>query len=108
MGYFLVQGAFTAEAWANFTKNPQDRVEAVRPVVKALGGEVVGGWFAFGEYDIIAIFQMPDNVSAAAIAIAFSAAGTTRAVKTTPLLTMEEGMEAMRRTSSAGFRPPSS
>lgn len=53
--------------------NPQNRIEAVRPVVEKLGGKIESAWFSFGDYDIVVISEMPDNVSAAAIAMAFAA-----------------------------------
>lgn len=108
MPYYLLQAAYTTDAWAAMVKNPQNRLEAVRPVVERLGGRVEGGWLAFGEYDAILICQMPDNVSAAAFSMAASAGGAVKAVKTTPLMTIEEGMQAMRKAAGAGFRPPSS
>ena len=47
------------EAWSGLVKNPQNRLEAVRPVVEKLGGKIEGGWLAFGEYDIVLVCQMP-------------------------------------------------
>jgi uncharacterized protein with GYD domain len=61
---------------------------------------------SFGEYDIILVVDMPDNVSAAAISIAAAAGGAVKAIKTTPLMTMEEGIEAMRKGAAAGYRAP--
>jgi uncharacterized protein with GYD domain len=54
------------------------------------------------------IFEMPDNVSMAAFALAAAAGGAVKAVKTTPLMTIEEGIEAMRKASGTGYRPPGS
>lgn len=109
MPYYLLQVAYTSDAWAAQVKNPQNRVEAVRPVLEKLGGKFEGAaWYAFGEYDIVAVVQAPDNVSAAAFSIAASAGGAVKAIKTTPLMTMEEGVEAMRKAGAAGYRPPSS
>jgi len=88
-------------------KNPQNRVDAVRPVAERLGGKLEHGWLAFGDYDIVAILQMPDNASAAAFSIAASAGGAVKAIKTTPLMTTEEGIAAMKKASAAGYRPPS-
>ncbi len=106
MAHYLVQAAYTADAWAAMVKSPQDRIEAIRPAVEGLGGKVVGGWFAFGKYDVVAVLEMPDNVSAAAFSLAASAGGAVKALKTTPLMTIEEGMAAMRKASGAGYRPP--
>jgi len=106
MAYYLLQVAYAPEAWAALVKNPQNRIEAVRPAVEKLGGKIQGAWFAFGEYDIVTIFEMPDNASAAAISIAFTAGGAVKAIKTTPLMTVEEGIEAMRKAGGTGYRPP--
>ncbi len=94
MGYYLFQAAYTSEAWASLVKNPQDRLGAVRPVVESLGGSLEHGWNSFGKYDVVAICNMPDNVTAAAFSIAVSAGSGIKAGKTTPLLTMEEGVLA--------------
>ena len=106
MAYYLVQVAYTPEAWASMVKNPQDRTEAVRPVVERLGGSWESSFLTFGEYDILAIIQMPDNVSAAAFSMAASAGGAVKAFKTTPLMTAQEGLEAMRKGGQAGYQPP--
>jgi hypothetical protein len=50
---------------------------------------------------------MPDNVSAAGVSIAAAAGGAVKAIKTTPLMTVQESMEAMRKAGQAGYRPPS-
>jgi uncharacterized protein with GYD domain len=73
--------------------------------LKKLGGKVEHGWLAFGEHDIVSVLQMPDNVNAAVIAIAFAAGGALKNVKTTPLLSAEEGVEAMRKAATCGYRP---
>ena len=46
---------------------------------------------------MVSILQMPGNVNAVAIAIAFAAGGSVKNVKTTPLLSAEEGVEALRK-----------
>ena len=99
-------GAYTPEAWANLVAQPDDRVVAVRPVVERLGGKVLHGWFAFGDYDVIAIIEMPTNVDAAAFSIAAAAAGAIRTIKTTPLLTTAEGIEAMKKAGFSGYKAP--
>jgi uncharacterized protein with GYD domain len=106
MAQYLVQVAYTPEAWASLLQNPQNRIQAIAPVVERLGGKVQGLWLTFGEYDSILITQMPDRVSAAAFSMAISAGGAVKACTTTPLVTAEEGMEAMRKAAGAGYSPP--
>jgi uncharacterized protein with GYD domain len=108
MAYFLLQGAYTSEAWKTFAQNPQDRTEAIRPAVEKLGGKIESLYFMFGEYDVMVILQMPDNVSAAAFTLAVAAGGAFKAQKTTPLMSAEEGMEALKRSKDTGYRPPGS
>ncbi len=107
MAHYMVEAAYTPDAWGGLVKKPQDRAEALRPVIEGLGGKLVSFYMSFGEYDALVIAEMPDNVSAAAVSIAASAGGAVKAIKTTPLMTVREGMEAMRKASQAGYRPPS-
>jgi uncharacterized protein with GYD domain len=104
---YLLQLSYTAEAWAAMIKHPQNRAEAVRKAVEKLGGEVGAFWAAFGDCDLIGILEMPDNVSAAAFALAVAAGGACRNVKTTPLLSMEEAIEAMKKAGKSGYKPVS-
>ena len=103
---YLLQVAYTPEAWAHLIAQPQDRIEAVRPAIEKLGGKVLQGWFSFGDYDIVAILEMPGNVEAAAFSLAASAGGAIRSIKTTPLLTTAEGTEAMKKASKSGYKAP--
>lgn len=104
MPHSLVQVAYNSEAWQALIKNPQDRIEAVRPAVENVGGKIKEGWFAFGDYDAVVITEMPDNFAASAIAIAFAAGGSCKSVKTTPLMSSAEAVEALKKASRAGYR----
>jgi len=108
MAKYLFQATYTSDAWAAQVQNPQNRAEILRPMIERLGGRMECAYFAFGEYDVVAIFEMPDNVSMATFSLAGAAGGAVKAVKTTPLMTIEEGMEAMRRASGTGYQPPGS
>jgi uncharacterized protein with GYD domain len=105
MPRFLHQVSYTSEAMSRLISNPQDRFEAVRAPIEKLGGKIEHGYFAFGDYDAILITEMPDNVSAAAIALAFAAGGSLRNCTTTPLLTAAEGLDAMRKAATCGYKP---
>ena len=105
MPQYLTQVSYTQEAWQALVHNPQDRIEAVRPAIEKLGGKVVNAWFAFGDFDVVAVLEMPNNVAAAAIAIAFAAGGACRNVKTTPLLSTSEAVEAAKKAATSGYRP---
>jgi uncharacterized protein with GYD domain len=104
MPHFLTQVAYTTEAWSTLVKNPVDRSKAIRPAIEKLGGKVISGYMTFGDYDLIVITELPTNTDAAAIAIAAAAGGSIRSIKTTPLLTTEEAMEALKKAQSSGYR----
>ena len=98
MVHYLVQATFTPETWTAMMEDPEAyRGKWVRIVVGKLGGRVENVWLALGEYDAVVICQLPDNVRAAALSMALSATGSLKELKTTPLLTVEEGVAAMKR-----------
>jgi uncharacterized protein with GYD domain len=105
MAHFLVQVSYSPEAWASLVKGPQNRIGAVSKAVETLGGKLVQGWLSFGDYDTVVILDMPDNVAAAAFAAAIAAGGSCKGVKTTPLLSPEEGVAAMKKAGSSGYKP---
>ena len=106
MPHYMIQVTYTGEAWGAQLKSPRDPLDRVGPAIQKLGGKVESAYYTFGEYDLVGIIQFPDNVSAAALSLAASAGGAVKAIKTTPLMTIEEGLQAMRKAAGAGYRPP--
>jgi len=107
MPHYLLQVSYTSKGLATLVNNPQNRMDVLRPVFASLGGRLDGMWFSFGDYDLVMICQMPDNASVAAISMAISSGDAVKTVKTTPLMTMKEGMEAMKKATTTAYRPPS-
>jgi uncharacterized protein with GYD domain len=105
MPHYLQQVAYSQEGWEALVANPQNRIEAVRPAIEKLGGKIEAAWFSFGDYDVVVIAELPDNVSAAAIAMAFAAGGACKSVQTTPLITPDEAMQALKKARESGYRP---
>jgi uncharacterized protein with GYD domain len=104
MPFFCHQVSYTKEAWARLMQNPQDRLEAVRAPIEKLGGKMHTSFFAFGPFDVLAITEFPDNISAAAISIAFAAGGAVSNIQTTPLLTAAQAVEALRKAGTCGYK----
>lgn len=105
MADYLLQLSYSTAAWTALIKRPENRVEAVRKVVEKLGGKLGAFWFSFGDHDLIGVVEMPDNVRAAAFAMALAAGGACKRVKTTPLLSVEEGIDAMKKAGACGYKP---
>jgi uncharacterized protein with GYD domain len=79
------------------------RRDTIGKLIQDSGGSMESFYFAFGEDDVYVTFDLPDNVSAAAVALAVNSATTTH-LKTIVLLTPEEVDEASKKTVS--YRPP--
>jgi uncharacterized protein with GYD domain len=105
MPSYLIQVAYTPEAVAAFIAKPHDRTEPIRKVVEKLGGKLDKLYLAFGDYDVVGIYEMPDNVSAAAFALGIAGGGACKSVKTTPLISTEEGITALKKAGSSGYKP---
>jgi len=105
MPSYLIQIAYTPEALTSLIKKPHDRAAVVGKAIEKLGGKMNGFWLSFGDHDVIGIFEMPDNISAAAFALAIGAGGACKSVKTTPLLAMEDGVAALKKAGGSGYKP---
>jgi len=105
MPHYLHQVAYSREGWEALLAHPENRIEAVKPAIEKLGGKIETAWFAFGKYDVIVITELPDNISAAAISIAFAGGGACKAVQTTPLMSAEEAVQAFKKAGKCGYRP---
>ena len=106
MPFYLTQFSYAPGTWAKLMKNPEDRRAAATQYIEAVGGKLHGFWYALGDHDGYNLWEAPDNVSVAATAIALSAGGALSSVQTTPLLTVEETLEALQKASAIKYRPP--
>lgn len=108
MPYFLFQASYTAQAISGLISNPEDRSTAIRSLVEGVGGRVESSYYAFGDYDIVIIAELPDNASMAALSMVAASSGATLNIKTTVLIPISEGVEAARKAAGIGYRPPGS
>jgi uncharacterized protein with GYD domain len=106
MALYALQASYTPIALTALVDAPANRLDTLRPVVERLGGRIVGGWLCFGDYDSLVICELPDAVSAAALSMAISSSGAIRAAKTTPLITFDEGVAALKKAAAAGYAAP--
>lgn len=106
MPTYMVQAAYTSAAWHKLVQRPENRLEAMRPVIEKLGGTLQSWFYCWGDYDVVMLFDVPDNVNAAAVSMAVAAGGAVKDIKTTPLLAPDEGFDAMLLAQGAGYRPP--
>jgi uncharacterized protein with GYD domain len=107
MPLYLYQAAYTPESLAAQLKEPKDRIEVVKPAFDAIGGKIVAAGHPFGEYDVLVVFEAPDDTAAAALAVAVGAGGAFRSARTTRLLSGQEWVASLRRAQdvSPQYRP---
>jgi uncharacterized protein with GYD domain len=104
MPKYLVRASYVGEGLKGLLKEGgSSRRDAVETVIKGMGGTLEAFYYAFGEDDVIGLADLPDNVSAAAFALAINASGAVQA-RTTVLMTPAEVDEAVKKT--VNYRPP--
>lgn len=106
MPYYLTRFSYTPETWARLIDKPEDRRAAAQQYIESVGGRLHGFWYAFGEHDAYNLWEAPENVSMAAVALAISAGGALSSFQTTPLLSVEETLAALEKARSIKYRPP--
>jgi uncharacterized protein with GYD domain len=108
MAHYLIEVGYTPQAWSSQIDSQANVVDRITPVVKACKGSIQSIYYAFGDDDLIGIIDFPSPEDAAAFALTVTAAGALRSFKTTPLMTVEQGIASMKRASEvrAKYTPP--
>ncbi len=104
MPKYLLQASYSAEGSKGLLKDGgTKRVAAARTLVESLGGKLDSLYFAFGDTDVVAIVDLPDNAAAAAASLTIAGSGALTG-KITVLLTPEDIDQASRK--SGKYTPP--
>jgi uncharacterized protein with GYD domain len=106
MPMYLTRFSYTPDTWAKLVKNPEDRRQAAKQYIESVGGKLHGFWYAFGDHDGYNLWEAPDNVSMAAVAIAIGGGGALSSIHTTVLLTVDETIDALKKSSTIAYRRP--
>jgi uncharacterized protein with GYD domain len=104
MPKYLSRTSYTAEGLKGLLKDGgTKRKQAMEQMAKSLGGKLEAFYYAFGDDDLYAIWDVPDNVNVAAASLMVNASGVAKA-KITVLLTPEEIDRAAKM--SVDYSPP--
>jgi len=106
MPLYLTKFSYTPATWARLIGNPEDRRRAAQSYIESVGGKLHGFWYAFGTHDGYNLWEAPDNVSMAAVAVAISSGGALSSFETTVLLTVDETIDALRKAGQIRYRAP--
>ena len=108
MAKYLVTGSYTAESWAAQIENPQNRIEVIGKQMAAMGVNILAGYLAFGDTDLVIIIEGPDDITAAAMLMKVASTGAVSNLSTTVLIDPEDAVEAMKKAKDFGYTPPKS
>jgi uncharacterized protein with GYD domain len=104
MPKYLIEASYTPEGVKGVqSAGGTSRRDAIAALAESVGGRLESLYFAFGDHDVYATVELPDNESAAAVALTVNSTGGA-AVRTVVLLTPEEVDAAAKR--SVDYRPP--
>ena len=106
MPMYLTRFSYSPETWARLISKPEDRRAAAQAYIESVGGKLHGFWYAFGEHDGYNLWEAPDNVSMAAVAVAIGAGGALSSFETTVLLSVEDTLTALETARSIKYKPP--
>jgi uncharacterized protein with GYD domain len=104
MALYMYQASYTAKSMAAQLKQPQDPVETIKPKLEDLGAKVLVAGFPFGDYDVLVVYEAPDDMTAASVSMAIAAAGEVHSGKTTRLLSGQEWLESLRKRKIVNIR----
>jgi uncharacterized protein with GYD domain len=95
MPKYLVEANYSHEGLQGLMHDKASgRLASLTKAVEGLGGKIESAYFTLGDRDVIVILDLPDNVSATALALVSSSSGMVR-TKTTALLTVQEVDQAI-------------
>lgn len=106
MSLYMVQFAYTSEAWTALTKHPEDRTAGLKALMEKLGCRLEALYMSFGEYDGVVIVEAPDETTMTAAVLATIAPGHLRATKTTVLMRVGSVVEAMKKAGAVNYKGP--
>lgn len=107
MPFYMFKGRYTPASLKSLVANPEDREAAARKMIEALGGKLHHMFFCFGEEDVIALIEAPDDQTMAAGALLVGASGAMSGGATVKLMTSKEAMAAMKKAgqASSSYQP---
>jgi uncharacterized protein with GYD domain len=104
MPKFLIEASLTTEGVKGVqSEGGSARREAVASAMQSVGGRLESFYFGFGEHDVFAIGDFPDDESAVAMVLAVNSSGAV-ATRTVVLITPEQVDAAIER--SVQYRAP--
>ncbi|MCK8482467.1 GYD domain-containing protein [Aliiroseovarius sp. S2029] len=97
MSFYLFKGQYSTDSLRALVDKPEDREAVAGEMISAMGGTLHHLFFCFGEDDVMALIEAPDDEVMAACALVVGASGTMAGGATTKLMTSKEAVSAMEK-----------
>lgn len=90
MSKYITIFTYSSGSWARLINSPGDRTTATRRTFESLGGSLECLYWELGTNDGYAIGDLPDSVTAEALATAMTKTGAFKSMETHELLTQQQ------------------
>src|SRR3954469_17836803 len=108
MGHYLIEVGYSAQSWNTQIDTEANVIDRITPALKACGAKLECMYYAFGERDLVGIIDFKTPEDAAACALAVVAGGALAMYRTTPLLTVDQGIKSLHKAKELrdDYTPP--
>ncbi len=106
MAKYVILFSFTGETARQFVAKPVDRAAVVRALVESAGGSLESYYWMFGQYDGLAIVELPDSQTAAAVSLAATGSGAFTRFETHELIEAGDLAQIAERAKQLSYQPP--
>ena len=106
MAKYLALFNFGSDAIRRFVASPSDRTAVVKELVNSVGGKLECYYWMFGQYDGMAVFEMPDAETTAATILAIVSSGAFTRFETHELIAVGDLTSIAKRARGIAYQPP--
>jgi len=108
MTKYLIEETIGPQGFQGISQKPEDRSEVLRPIFEAAGCKLEQFYISGIENKAYLIVESPDLNSVYTVGATFMAGGAASSIKCTPLMTISQAVDLMKKTASLAYRPPGS
>jgi uncharacterized protein with GYD domain len=108
VAHYLIEVGYTPESWSNQIETKDNVIDRLTPALKACGAKLECLYYAFGDVDVVGVIDFKTPEDAAGFALAVGSTGALRLYRTTPLLSVDQGIASLQKASKirAAYSPP--
>lgn len=106
MTKYLVLFTFKGETLKAFMRQPSDRAAVVDEAARSVGGRLESYYWMLGEYDGLAILDLPDSTAAARLSMTISSSGAFTHLETHELFSAEQVLQLLQGPKGVEYAAP--